>query len=363
MLDGIFPGHGIDASTLVQDLSIDRRQMVEVARAFTVTSEAVRLIILDEPTSSLDSFTGGQLLSYLRRAAGAGLSFVMVSHILPDILSACDRIAVMRDGRMITSERAGTLGRDQLMAAMGGADSPRQPTIGECGTGRRQTPLCVRARTERQPDPGALTAHEVEIVGLGGLAGHGQTDLLRAIFTTALRPRRGFEIAAPVALVAGDRQSDGIFPRWSISENIGVRSLDTLRDGWLISRRREEALAQFWCGKMGILTPDVRHNILSLSGGNQQKALFARALASDARIILMDDPMRGVDVATKIEVYALIRQEAHSGRTFLWYTTETEELMYCDHVYVFRNGIINAELTRGELTEDNVIQASFRETA
>jgi ribose transport system ATP-binding protein len=363
VLDEIFPGHGIHASALVQDLSIDRRQMVEVARAFTVTSEMVRLVILDEPTSSLDSLTGGQLLSYLRRAAMAGLSFVMVSHILADILGTCDRITVMRDGRMITSERAGSLERDQLVAAMGGAESPRQQTIGEGAIGRRQTPLCVRARTERQPDSTMLTAHEGEIIGLGGLAGHGQTDLLRAIFTATLRHRRGFEIAAPVALVAGDRQSDGIFPRWSISENIGIRSLDALRDGWLISRRREEALAEFWCGKMGILTPDIHHNILSLSGGNQQKVLFARALASDARIVLMDDAMRGVDVATKVEVYALIRQEAQAGRTFLWYSTETEELLYCDHVYVFRNGIINAELTRHELTEDKVIQASFRETA
>ena len=105
----------------------------------------------------------------------------------------------------------------------------------------------------------------------------------------------------------------------------------------------------------------MRNPILSLSGGNQQKALFARALGSEARIILMDDPMRGVDVGTKREVYRLIREEAASGRTFLWYTTETDELEHCDHVYVFRDGAIVADLPRDELTEERVLHSSFRE--
>ena len=105
----------------------------------------------------------------------------------------------------------------------------------------------------------------------------------------------------------------------------------------------------------------MQNNILSLSGGNQQKALFARALGSEAKIVLMDDPMRGVDISTKLEVYDLIRSEANSGRTFLWYTTEMEELKNCDHVYVFRNGRIVADLRRGELSEERVIQSSFQE--
>ena len=129
--------------------------------------------------------------------------------------------------------------------------------------------------------------------------------------------------------------------------------------GIFIAPRREEQLAREWQEKIKIRTPDVRNNILSLSGGNQQKALFARALASDARIILMDDPTRGVDVATKFEIYELIRAETDRGRTFLWYTTETEELANCDRVYVFRNGRIAAELNRDELTEEAVIQSSF----
>ena len=141
-----------------------------------------------------------------------------------------------------------------------------------------------------------------------------------------------------MALVAGDRQSDGIFPLWSIARNISVRSLGSLRKFGLIDPRREKALAMTWRERIGIRTPDMDLGILSLSGGNQQKALFARALASEARIILMDDPMRGVDIGTKRRSTRIIRAEAERGRTFLWYTTEMEELFHCDHVYVFRQG-------------------------
>ncbi|TIN13424.1 MAG: sugar ABC transporter ATP-binding protein, partial [Mesorhizobium sp.] len=223
--------------------------------------------------------------------------------------------------------------------------------------------LRVRARPARQQDGKELVARAGEIIGLAGLAGHGQTDLLLAIFSAASRARAGIEVTAPVALVAGDRQADGIFAQWSIAQNIGIRSLQRLRDGLLISPQREAELAEFWKKKIGIRTPDMNNNIYSLSGGNQQKALFARALGSDAEIVLMDDPMRGVDIGTKLEVYDLVREEAGKGRTFLWYTTETEELDNCDHVYVFKNGRIVANLGRDELTEEKIIQSSFGDTA
>ena len=360
-LDAIFPGHGIGASDLVQDLAIGRRQMVEVARAFTVTDEPVRLIILDEPTSSLDAHSARQLLDFTRRVVADGISCIFISHLLGEVLDICGRIVVMRDGKTVADAEARTFDRDRLVAAMGGVDAHVREARAGTTAVRGQSPLRVRARPRRQTSTAELVAHEGEIIGLAGLAGHGQTELLLAIYAAALGARGNVDVTATVALVAGDRQADGIFPLWSIAENIGVRSLARLRRGLLISARREDTLANFWRGKIGIRTPDVHDNILSLSGGNQQKALFARALGSDARIVLMDDPMRGVDVGTKLEVYDLIREEADGGRTFLWYTTEADELKYCDHVYVFRNGSIVADLTRDELTEEKVIQSSFEE--
>ncbi|MDW6026315.1 sugar ABC transporter ATP-binding protein [Mesorhizobium sp. BAC0120] len=362
-LTEIFPGHGIDPWDIVSDLSIGKRQMVEVARAFTVTDDPLDLVILDEPTSSLDAHSAGQLLSFVRRFVAGGKSCILISHLLGEILDNADRIVVMRDGKLVATDAASAFDRSSLVAAMGGAEL-REKTVQRPATAARaQGQLRVRARPARQTDGQELVAREGDIIGLAGLAGHGQTDLLLAIYRAASFRRPGIEVTAPVALVAGDRQSDGIFPEWSIAKNIGVRSLARLRKGLFISRRCEAELATFWQKKIGIRTPDMDNNILSLSGGNQQKALFARALGSDAKIVLMDDPMRGVDIGTKLEVYDLIRDEAKRGRTFLWYTTETEELENCDHVYVFQGGRIVANLNRDELTEEKVIQSSFGEAA
>ena len=168
--------------------------------------------------------------------------------------------------------------------------------------------------------------------------------MLRELFAAARRRSREASVSEPVALVAGDRQTDGIFPLWSIEKNITIGSLRAMLRGLLIDPRREAEMAETWKKKINIRTPDLGNNILSLSGGNQQKALFARALGSVAGIVLMDDPMRGVDIGTKQEVYGMIRDEAEGGRTFIWYTTEMDELKNCDHVYVFRNGRIVADL-------------------
>ncbi len=362
-LDEIFPDHGIDADDIVSDLSLGKRQMVEVARAFTVTDEPLEVVILDEPTSSLDAETAGQLLAFVRRFVESGGSVILISHLLGEILDNADRIVVMRDGKVAAGNAASAFDRTKLVAAMGGAETHHKAQHRD-SEARKEGPVRVRARPRQQTDGTELVAHEGQVIGLAGLAGHGQTDLLLSVFGAAgSRGKQGVEVNGPIALVAGDRQTDGIFQQWSISLNIGIRSLKRLRQGVLISSRREAELAGEWRKRIGIRTPDMNNNILSLSGGNQQKALFARALGSDAEIILMDDPMRGVDIGTKLEVYDLIRQEAVAGRTFLWYTTETDELDHCDRVYVFRGGRIVAKLNRGELTEEKVIHSSFSETA
>ncbi|WP_457150203.1 sugar ABC transporter ATP-binding protein [Mesorhizobium sp. P5_C1] len=362
-LDEIFPGHSISASDIVGDLSIGRRQMVEVARAFTVTQDRLDLVILDEPTSSLDAHTAGQLLAFVRRFVAGGKSCILISHVLGEVLRNADRIVVMRDGKVVVADAAGAFDRDRLVTAMGGAEARQKIAAQVADAKPGASALRVRARPAVQKDGTDLVARAGEIIGLAGLAGHGQTDLLLAIFAAASRARAGIEVTAPVALVAGDRQSDGIFPQWSIAQNIGIRSLARLRNGLLISPQREAELAAVWQKKIGIRTPDMNDNIFSLSGGNQQKALFARALGSDAQIVLMDDPMRGVDIGTKLEVYDLVQEEARRGRTFLWYTTETEELDNCDHIYVFKNGRIVANLGRDELTEEKIIQSSFGDAA
>jgi ribose transport system ATP-binding protein len=354
-LDQIFPGHGISPDDEVADLAIGKRQMAEIARAFTVTKDPLRLVILDEPTSSLDAVTAGQLLDYVKRETAQGTGIILISHLLGEVLGASDRIAVMKDGKMVAERPAQNFTRNTLVAAMG--SETRAPETAAKKKTATRLPVLVAAK----PKTGGsveLSVRGGEVIGLAGLAGHGQTRMLLQIFA-----KDQAEVNGPVAFIAGDRQSDGIFNLWSIGRNISVRSLGALRRSGLIDLNREAALEREWKERMAIRTPDVNNNILTLSGGNQQKTLFARALSSNATIILMDDPMRGVDVGTKQEVYAMIGEQSDKGRTFIWYTTEFEELSHCDRAYVFRNGAISASLGPGELTEDKVLEASFAEQA
>ena len=223
----------------------------------------------------------------------------------------------------------------------------------------------VRAGDKQQKDNIELLAHKGEIVGLAGLAGNGQAQMLLQVYDTAMKGKSGerVDVQGPVALVAGDRQTDGIFHLWSIGRNVCVRSFRNMVKNFLIDPSLEQEMSELWKNKIKIKTPDMNNNILSLSGGNQQKALFARALGSDAEIVLMDDPTRGVDIGTKYEVYDLIKNESDNGRTFLWYTTEIDELNNCDYVYIFRDGKIVAEIPHSELTEEKVLQASFEKGA
>jgi ribose transport system ATP-binding protein len=262
---------------------------------------------------------------------------------------------VMKDGKTVADKPAEQFTRDGLVAAMGSqVIAQKTEAKSAIHTGAER----VRARPKTSKNATELNAKSSEVIGLAGLAGHGQTRMLLQIYSK-LEAR----VDGPVAFIAGDRVSDGIFDLWSIAGNVTVRSLRTLVKSLLINGETENTLAKKWHEKMAIRTPDIGNNILTLSGGNQQKVLFARALASEAQIILMDDPMRGVDVGTKLEVYAMIRTEAQKGRCFLWYTTEMEELDYCDRAYVFREGSIVAELGADEISEEKVLQASFAENA
>lgn len=353
-LDRIFPGHGFEMNDVVGDLPIGRRQMVEIARAFTETTEQAHLVILDEPTSSLDGRAADQLIAAARTFAGQGRSAVVISHKINEILAVADRVVVMKDGAVVDDRPRTDWTRDGIVAAMGHAAERRRATRLTTATG--SAAVAVPAAS-----PGSLPfrAAQGEIVGLAGLAGHGQTDLLLAVQAGS----GGIEVSGAVALVPGDRSADGIFPLWSIERNMSARWLPHLTGAGLIRLGAEHAQAETWRERLALKTPDVTNPILSLSGGNQQKALFARALGSPATVILMDDPMRGVDVGTKQDVYAMVADEAKRGRTFLWYTTEMDELFHCDRVYVFHGGLIVKELDASEVSEEAVVRASFQEHA
>jgi ribose transport system ATP-binding protein len=351
-LDEIFPDHGISEGDEAATLPVGKRQMVEIARAFTVTQDPLRLVILDEPTSSLDAVTANQLISFMKTETTRGTAIIFISHLLGEVLNVCHRIVVMKDGKTVTERQAGAFTRDSLVVAMGSTTESKTAAAQATKTSTAQ--VVIRALPKTGPRGTALEARKGEVIGLAGLAGHGQTRMLLQIYARQTETCDG-----EIAFIAGDRQSDGIFNMWSITRNMTVRSLKGLLQGGLISSDKEAELAEAWHHRIAIRTTDMNNNILTLSGGNQQKALFARALASTATIILMDDPMRGVDIGTKMEVYRLVREQAAAGRTFIWYSTEFDELHHCDRAYVFRDGLITASLERDQISETRVLEASF----
>lgn len=356
-LDTIFPGHDIDTGQAVGDLSIAERQMVEIAMAFSNAGIPPRLVILDEPTSSLDASLARQMLDHVRRFIASGGSVIFISHILHEILETCDRIVVMKDGRVVAERPANGFDHHGLVEVMG--------SVAKAQTGQRSAREQSAAPVIlSHPTAGlSFTAGKGEIICLAGLAGHGQTKLLLALHATNSSnwlPERN----PLVTFVAGDRRLNGVFELWSILRNFSVASLADISRRGLIPVGEEETKGADWKRRIEIRSPDMNnHNILSLSGGNQQKVLFARALATRAPVVLMDDPMRGVDVGTKQEVYEIIRQEAARGRTFIWYSTEMDEVRLCDRVYVFREDRITAELAGDAVNETNIIAASFEAAA
>lgn len=350
-LDAIFPGHRIEPGMTVGDLTLAERQMVEIAAGFAEGAAPARLVILDEPTSSLDASIARQLLAHVRRFCEAGGAVIFISHMLGEVFDVATRIDVMKDGRIIASRPAGEFTQQGLIDAMGHVASTDAETRTAVDAGERIGETVLET-------PEGLNARRGEIVGLAGLAGHGQAETLARFYMS--RSGSLARVKTPeVAFVAGDRGRDGVMPLWSILRNLTLTHLPNLTRRGLIDREAENSLGATWKAKIGIRTENMNNPILSLSGGNQQKALFARALASTAPIVVMDDPMRGVDVGTKREAYELVRHEAANGRTFLWYSTETEEVCQCDRVFVFRNGRISAELTGNEINEENILAASF----
>jgi len=381
-LDAIFPGHGLKGHELIADLTLTQRQMVEIARAFTVTDDPVRLVILDEPTSSLDAHTAAQLLAYIAQAGTRGIATILISHMLGEIAQAAQRVLVMRDGRVAAVLPREAVTQDALIRAMGQhvevQDEPSGDGAARHATAHEQAAYRWTLGTGKRLQ---IDAPHGTVVGFAGLAGQGQSEALLAVYRAATR--RGERIA----FVAGDRARDGVFPLWSIAQNLDIRWLlgrpaapdspdsPGTRDASatartarpsplarLFDRRAARAIADAWRERIGIRGAPLAANILSLSGGNQQKVLFARALASDAQLILMDDPTRGVDIGTKRDIYQLVRNEAARGRTFIWYTTENDEFAFCDRTYVFRAGHVTRMLLAHECNEQSLLAASFEET-
>ena len=357
-LDAVFPGNAIDVNAPIDRLSIGERQMVEIARA--AATPAVRLIVLDEPTSSLDLERSRQLRQYVRERARGGLAFIFISHKLHEIMDVASRVLVLRNARVAWQGEAQTASVGRLVELMGGDALALHHRI------ERK----ARAEAEMVRVGGAFVCagapvsfRQGEIVGLAGLEGHGQKALLRAIHEARRTSKGAVTRTAPASFVSGDRQKEGVFPLWSVLGNVSIGRVASRPALGLVSDGAERLAAKPAAERIRLDLTRFNSRIVELSGGNQQKALVSRAVAAETPIVLLDDPTRGVDIATKQDFYRLCSELAREGRTLIWHTTEDAELLACDRVLVFANGQIVSELSGPALTEEAIVAASFSHLA
>jgi ribose transport system ATP-binding protein len=352
-------------------LSVARRQMVEIARAL---SREARLIVLDEPSAVLGDAELAGLFQAMRRLAGRGVAFVYISHRLDEVFRIADRVTVMKDGRVVGTEPTSELTADRLVRLMVG----REVAAGLEGPPRapRAVALAVRGLTRAGVLGGVdLTVRAGEILGIAGLAGAGRTEVLRAIhgadpvdagqvevFGRPVRIRSPRDaIALGIGLLTEDRKADGFMLRQSVAFNTTITRLAAVTRRGVVSRRRERRVVAEHIRRLAVRTPGPDAPVRNLSGGNQQKVILAKWLHTRCRILLVDEPTRGVDVGAKREIWQLLADLAASGVAIVMVSSELPEILaVSDRVLVMREGRVTAELSRAEASEETIMAHATR---
>jgi ABC-type sugar transport system ATPase subunit len=362
-------GAPVDPQRQVRELSVAQKQLVEIARAL---SQDVRVLILDEPTSSLSLHETERLFEILRGLRAQGVAIIYISHRLEEVFALADRVTVLRDGQVVATLPIGEATREGLIRMMVGRDLSAYYRAVRSAPGAIR--LDVRDLTRAGVLHGvSLTVRAGEIVGLAGLVGAGRTELARCLFgvdpfesgeirvdgqrVTIRRPQDA--VRHGIVLVPEDRKLQGLVLILSVRENITLPVLSRLARFGFPLRREEERLATSFVERLRIRTPSLEQRVVNLSGGNQQKVVLARALATDPKVLILDEPTRGIDVGAKAEVHTLIAELAEAGMGILLISSELPEVLSMSHrVLVMNSGRIVAEFPREEATEERVLAAA-----
>ena len=360
-------GANFGPSTPLSSLSLAQRQMVEIAKALSTNA---RLVILDEPTSSLPVSETDKLLEVIAALKAEGISVIFISHRLHEIEQAADRVVVLRDGKLVGTLDKAEITHDRMVKLMIGRDIKVQT-----GTAARppgETALkVVGVRTATYPGKSVhLSLRNGEIVGMAGLVGAGRTELARAIF--GIDPIYGghFELNgqafAPqsssvavergVFLVPEDRKGAGLLLDLPISENIALPDLSAHTSNLIVSRASETKVAETQQRNLGIKAPKITTRAANLSGGNQQKVVLGKWLAMKPKVMIFDEPTRGIDVGAKAEIYKLMRALADEGVAIMMISSDMEEVIgVSDRIAVMHEGRISGELERAQFSEENIL--------
>ena len=364
--------------TAVKHLGIGKQQLVEIAKAL---SKDVKLLILEEPTAALNDDDSTHLLDLLKGLQGKGITSIMISHKLNEIERVADAITIIRDGRTIETldVRAGDVDEDRIIRGMVGRDLEHRfpdhtPTIGDVlFEVRNWTVMHPQDHSRVVIRDADLKVRRGEIVGIAGLMGAGRTELARSIFGRSYGSRThgtmvldGAElhlksvtdaIRAGIAYVSEDRKGLGLNLLDDIKTSISSAALDKLRKGLTVDEREEVVVAERYRRSFNIKAPSITAGVRKLSGGNQQKVVLSKWMYTEPRLLILDEPTRGIDVGAKFEIYGIIQSLAREGKGVLVISSELPELLgLCDRIYTLAEGVITHEFSREDATQESLMR-------
>lgn len=367
-------GLSCSPDTKLVDLTISQRQMVEIAKAL---SSDAKLIIMDEPTSSLTDNEVDKLFEIINNLKESGVSILFVSHKINEVKRIADRVHVLRDGEYIATLLKEEITEEAIIKAMVGRNlenifDKQYAEIGE-------TALEVKnLYTKNFLKNISFNVRKGEIVGFAGLVGAGRSEVMRAVF--GLDAITGGEILVngkPVRIkspadaiklgmgfVPEDRKNEGLFLRMSVMKNSSIVMMNKVSKHGVINSAQEYETTRSYVEKLNIKTPNMEKEVMELSGGNQQKVVVAKWLSNEPQILIVDEPTRGIDVGAKKEIHNLISNLAKSGVAIIMISSEMPEILgMCDRIYVMHEGRIKSELSRGEATQEKIMEVILQEDA
>ncbi|SDG39620.1 sugar ABC transporter ATP-binding protein [Marvinbryantia formatexigens] len=357
----------IDPRQTVGDLPVSKQQMVEIAKALSVNA---KILIMDEPTSALTAREIEDLFRIIRKLKAEGHGIVYISHRLEELAHIVDRVTIMRDGQYITSGNFADMTMDQIIANMVGREIKEKFPRVECKKGKKVFEVKNLNAGKMVRDIN-FSVYEGEIVGFAGLMGAGRTETTRAIFGVDSKESgeiyvdgKQVKINCPmdaikngVVLAPEDRKKDGLCTKLSIRQNLSLPNLDWVCNKLgIISSSKEEALCEKAVQDLKIKTPNVEIDSGNLSGGNQQKVVVGKWLARDSRVVIFDEPTRGIDVGAKVEIYNLMNQLKKQGIAVMFVSSEMPEVMgIADRIIVMCDGRITGEVMAKETTQNEIL--------
>ena len=358
---------GIDADTLVEKLTIAQRQMVEIVKAISFNS---KILVLDEPTSSISDKEVHFLFETVRNLTKQGVGVIYISHKMSELQEICDRVTVMRDGQAVGTKVAKETTTDELIALMVGRELTNYYTRDFLEPG--ETILkCEHISDGKMAKDASFELKKGEIVGFAGLVGAGRSETMKAIFGLAAH-RTGdvyvkgqkVTIKSPVdalkygiALVPESRKDEGLYGVQSVQFNSTIEVLNEFIGKLRVDHAKEEKITQKYIDMMSTKTPSQQQIIRNLSGGNQQKVMIGRWLATNPEILILDEPTRGVDVGAKAEIYSIMNELVKQGMSIIMISSEMPEIInMSDRVYVMAEGVVKGCISHEEITQEKIMQ-------